>query len=67
MGYLTAHLRLSTLVVNRQFFVPLFLNNWLIFGPPKKNNDEFKHISFATPESDFTAPTFEEFIKLFGL
>ena len=67
MGYLATHLRLSTLVVNRQFFIPLFLNNWLIFGPPKKNNDEFKNISFATPESDFTAPTFEEFIKLFGL
>jgi len=67
MGYLAAHLRLSTLVVNRQFFVPLFLNNWLMFGPPKNTNNDFKHISYATPESDFTAPTVEEFRKLFGV
>ena len=67
MGYIQTYLKMSTAAsFQPRIFIPIFINNFLMFGPPQ-NNDCYKHISFATPESDFTAPTFKEFMELFKL
>jgi hypothetical protein len=67
MRYLSSNVILTTTVAHRHMFLPIILNNIFLFGPPKHNNESYKHISFATPESDFTAPTYKEFINLFKL